>query len=135
MAEGETVAPMPLDLPMPKWHEFDPGRFVLDYDKSADVLYVLPAQPRPATSIDLDEEVWLRLDLTTGEVLGFEFEAFQSVFLVKHPEIAAVWRRDHGRTTPVSEGKPPLLDALLNYLRSLMGSNNHPQQPRLIPNP
>ena len=128
MAEGRGLKPVPLDVASPKWESFDPAQFVLDYDKKTDILYARPAQPRAATSIDVDEEIWLRMDPITGEIVGFEIDDFQLVFLKKHPEIAAAWyeestkRQARDRVTLV-------LTILVELLRRIAGS--HPQQPRL----
>jgi uncharacterized protein YuzE len=42
----------------------------LDYDKEADVLYVTLGKPRKAISRDVGDDVLLRLDPETGEVVG-----------------------------------------------------------------
>lgn len=42
----------------------------LDYDKEADVLYVTLGNPRRAISRDVGDDVLLRLDPETGEVVG-----------------------------------------------------------------
>lgn len=59
----------------------------MEYDKSADTLYMRVGKSCPATSIDLNREIWARIDPTTGNVVGFEIEGFREVFLVKHPEM------------------------------------------------
>lgn len=65
--------------------------FVLSYHKDEDTLFLHPEEPRPATSFDLDGEVWIRVDLNNGEVVGLEIEDFETVFLKKHPEVASAW--------------------------------------------
>ena len=127
MAEG--LKPMPLDLPKLKWESFDPARFVMDYDKTTDILYVRPPKARAATSVDLDEDVWLRVDLATGEIVGFEIDDFELVFLKKHPELAAPWHEI--RPKAPTEKMALVLAIFLEFLRSL--ASPHPQQPRLEP--
>lgn len=40
------------------------------YDREADVLYLSIGSPRPAVSRELGDDVLLRLDAVTGEVVG-----------------------------------------------------------------
>lgn len=61
------------------------------YDEDNDVFYARPAVPRPATSLDWEGEIWVRIDPETGEVVGLEIDDFESVFLKKHPELAQAW--------------------------------------------
>jgi len=49
-------------------------------------------KPRPAVSIDCDGEFWIRVDPSTGEIVGLEIEDFESVFLKKHPELQRTWQ-------------------------------------------
>lgn len=52
------------------------------YDKSRDVLFVYKEPKVPATSLNVAGEVWVRLT-DDGEVVGFEVEDFEAVFLVR----------------------------------------------------
>lgn len=62
------------------------------YHKKEDTLFFLPDNPKPATSFDWNGEIWLRLDPQTEEIIGIEIENFEKVFLIKYPELAAVWK-------------------------------------------
>lgn len=62
------------------------------YDDGVDTLYVRPRLPRSATSYDWQGEIWLRVDIETGDVVGLEIADFENVFLKKHPELAPAWR-------------------------------------------
>ncbi|MCI0711281.1 MAG: DUF2283 domain-containing protein [Chloroflexi bacterium] len=42
----------------------------LSYDAEADVLYLSIGEPRPAISREIGEDILLRLDPTTGAVVG-----------------------------------------------------------------
>ena len=66
--------------------------FVISYHDNEDTLFVHPEKPKPATSFDLDGEVWVRLNLNNGEVVGLEIEDFETVFLKKYPELAIAWK-------------------------------------------
>lgn len=129
MAAGRGIKPMPLDVPILKWDSFDPARFVVQYDKKADILYAHTPKPRRATSIDIDEEVWINVDLETGEIVGIQIDDFELVFLKKHPEVAAVWP---GAKPRASDRVTFFLTIILEFLRSLVGES--PQQPRLLQN-
>jgi len=50
------------------------------YDKKGDVLYLSVGDPRPAVSEELEDDVLLRLDLETGDVVGFTVLNFASRF-------------------------------------------------------
>jgi len=127
LADG--MKPLPLDLPEVKWDSYDPARFVLDYDKKADIMYVRLPEARPATTIDLNDEVWLRVDLETGEIVGFEIDDFELVFLKKHPEIAAPWHETRPKRS--DEKMAFVVAVLFELLRSLIGA--HPQQLQFRP--
>ena len=63
------------------------SEWVVEYDKKADTLFMRIGPARPATSVDVNGEIWARLDPTTGDIVGFEIEGFRDVFLVRHPEL------------------------------------------------
>ena len=65
--------------------------FHLVYHDGEDVLFLQPDPPRPATSFDLEGELWIRFDPETGEIVGLEIEDFEAIFLKKHPEVAQAW--------------------------------------------
>jgi uncharacterized protein YuzE len=72
--------------------DWNTGQNILDfdvaYDKESDILSMNSKENRPAVSVDLAGEIWVRIDPQTGEITGIEIEDFKSVFLKKHPEIA-----------------------------------------------
>lgn len=59
-----------------------------EYNEAEDTLYLRTGDPRPATSVDLDGEVWARVDPATGDVVGFDIEGFRAVFIPHHPALA-----------------------------------------------
>lgn len=61
------------------------------YHNDEDVLFLRPDTPQPATSFDLEGELWIRVNPGTGEIVGLEIEDFEKIFLKKHPEIAQAW--------------------------------------------
>ena len=107
--------------------------FGLVYHGRQDTLFVQPDEPREATSIDLNGEMWLRVDVRTREVVGLEIEDFEAVFLKKHPEVAQAWQDVkpwcHRRKRPEERIRSFLL-ILLNFLSAFVSSN--PQQAQLV---
>ena len=79
-------------IPVPKLESFNPAVAKSAYDSGGDILRVSCNVNKAATSVDLDGEVWLRIDPVNGDVLGFEIEDFEAVFLKKHPEVAPMWK-------------------------------------------
>ena len=61
--------------------------FDAEYDAERDIFYMHSKKQRPAVSIDIDGEIWLRVDPLNGEIIGIEIEDFREVILKKHPEI------------------------------------------------
>jgi hypothetical protein len=68
------------------------SKYVPVYHEGQDTLFIRPEKPLPATSVDWNGEVWIRVSLDTGDIIGLEIEYFESVFLNKHPEVAKVWK-------------------------------------------
>jgi len=126
MADLKVNAP---ELPAPRWDEISAQEWTLSYNKKADVLNVRTRQPRAAISVEVDG-IWVRLDPSTGEVLGFEIEDFRRVFLAKHAELASGWRDVQSRRVP--EGtRRSWLETLVAFIRSIL-SDSHPHQGRLL---
>ncbi len=46
------------------------GLMQIAYDREADVLYLTVGEPRPAISREVGDDVLLRVDAETGEVVG-----------------------------------------------------------------
>jgi uncharacterized protein YuzE len=65
--------------------------FAPKYDARRDALFLRPSPPPAATSIDCDGQLWLRVNVDTGEVVGLEIEDFVAVFLPRHPHLRAAW--------------------------------------------
>ena len=66
--------------------------FEIVYDEDEDVFFARPHMPRPATSLDWEGEIWVRMDVNTGEIVGLEIDDFENVFLKKHPNLAKAWQ-------------------------------------------
>ena len=66
--------------------------FEFTYHDTEDTLFIQPTQPRPAVSMDWHGEMWLRIDLESGDIVGMEIGDFEAFFIKKHPEIAPIWK-------------------------------------------
>ncbi len=101
------------------------------YDKKYDTFCVLPLNPVSAVSVDWDGEFWVRVR-SNGEIVGIEVENFERVFLVKHPEVAAIWKEfkpiclKNERKMQKPEVCESFLSILLDFLSRLFKA--HPQQ-------
>ncbi len=76
----------------------DPRRLHATYDAKYDTFSVSVEPPVPAVSYRVDD-AWVRVVRETGEVVGYEFEDFERVFLPGHPELGLAWKqaRTHRR--------------------------------------
>jgi uncharacterized protein YuzE len=102
------------------------------YYEDEDVLFIRPSEPRPATSIDWEGEIWIRVDISTGEIVGLEIDDFEAVFLKKHPELAVAW----SEVKPLNRCKKnrrssdilweSFLQIILSFLKRFF--TEHPQQ-------
>ena len=72
---------------LPRPEEIDPARLVITYNDAADTLYVhFFERGEPATSIDVDECLYLRVDRTNRRVVGLQIEGFLIRAVREHPE-------------------------------------------------
>lgn len=60
------------------------------YNKKADALFLQVEPPLPATSVDWDGELWIRINPETGEITGIEIENFKRFFVKKYPFIKSI---------------------------------------------
>lgn len=52
----------------------------MSYNKEMDILYLSVGDPRPAISEELEDDILLRLDIETGEVVGLTVLNFSTRF-------------------------------------------------------
>lgn len=57
-----------------------------NYDAEGDILEISKGKPRRAISKDLGDDVWLKVDPQSGEILGFTILSFVRRFTVKKQE-------------------------------------------------
>ena len=86
-----------MEIPVLKWPEIQRAMFWYTGEfegEEVDSLLVLFAENQPATSQDVDGELWIRYDSCNGHIIGIEVDDFERLFLVEfHPELARGWRR------------------------------------------
>ena len=61
----------------------------IQYDNEADILYIGYGQPREAFSLPVDtpdEDIHLRIDVDTHQIVGIDIMCFRGVFLFKHQD-------------------------------------------------
>jgi len=75
----------PLKIPAPR-------ELTVRYDRRGDTLHLETAAAGAAVSVDVEGEFWLRMIPATRRVVGIEIEDFQRGFLIRHPDVAALWR-------------------------------------------
>lgn len=85
-----------MEIPVLKWPEIQRAMFWYTGEiegEEVDSLLVLFAENQPATSHDVDGELWIRYDSCNGDIVGIEVDDFEQLFLVKtHPELAQGWK-------------------------------------------
>ena len=105
--------------------------FELIYHEAEDTLFVRPSNPCPATSFDINGEIWVRIIPDSGEIVGLEIEDFQSVFLKKYPNLATAWAESKPRCLRKKaktriENRESFMLIIMNFLRQFFSEN--PQQ-------
>jgi len=109
--------------------------FIPVYHDDEDTFFLRPEEPRAAVSFDWNGDVWLRIDPSSGEIVGFEIDDFESIFLKKYPALANAWKetkplcRRKKRTIPEETCWEAFIRILMEFLRELVREN--PQQSQL----
>ena len=87
---ARNLTPQPDNLPEPRFPASLQNAQML-YDRDGDMLIIRLGSSRPATSVHIAGELWLRMDPVAGDVTGFEIEDFEAVFLKRHPTLGVIW--------------------------------------------
>jgi hypothetical protein len=113
--------------------------FTLVYHEDEDVLFIRPEIQRPATSLDWNGEIWLRVDPNSGEVVGMEIDDFEGIFIKKYPQIATIWTEAKPlchRKTVITDKEPRWEDfvrIVLNLLSDILRDSPHQARLGLSP--
>lgn len=112
--------------------------FITVYHDDEDTLFLRPSELRPAVSFDWNGEIWLRLDPNNSEIVGFEIDDFESVFLKKYPGLASAWMEvkplchRKKKTVPQEICWEAFLRIITEFIQTLLRDN--PQQAKLALN-
>ncbi len=105
-------------------------KFLLVYHDDEDTLFLRPEKALPGTSIDWNGEIWIRVNIKTGEIVGLEIDEFESIFLKRYPELEKAWReiKPLSKKRQVTGSTGPAALILLNFFKTLLSKS--PSQPR-----
>jgi uncharacterized protein YuzE len=121
------------EIPRPRLDALPPpDLWSVKYERRSDTLHIQTTPPRAALSVDVDGELWVRVDPANGEVVGFEIEDFERAFLVRHPDIAASWRQARRKSGQSAEWRD-WLETFLTFIRRQFADRVAGQQ--ALPNP
>ena len=84
----------PVEIPPLRWPEMQ--KVLFSYTGNVDgleidSLLVLFQENRPASSLDVDGELWVRYDPESGDVIGVEIDDFEQFFLEKYSMLGHGW--------------------------------------------
>ena len=72
----------------------DQNNLWVHYDEEADSLVIyLTGKPERAVSVELENDAYLKVNPTTGDIVGFHIEAWQQAFLPTHASLQEAWRK------------------------------------------
>jgi uncharacterized protein YuzE len=112
------------------------SKFTCNYHQDKDILFIREKTPRPAISVDWGGEVWVRIEPTTGEIVGLEIEDFETVFIKKYPEIDKAWKEARSYCCKPGTSKNNVESSLLiilNFIRTLLKDKPKQGTLNLIP--
>lgn len=85
----------PLDI-----DSIDQDKLWAHYDPEADSIVIyLTGGPVRAVSVLVGDDIYLKVNPKTGDIVGFHIEAWERKFTPAHPEVHAIWHK----LQPVSE--------------------------------
>jgi len=111
------------------------SNFTLEYDARFDTIYLVSGSNRPAVSVDCAGELWLRVDVENGDIIGVEIPDFQAVFLQHHQEVAPNWEklRSRSRFGLGNRRTSSFRQVLTDFLRKFLADCSHQQTLEMMP--
>jgi uncharacterized protein YuzE len=102
----------------------DQDKLWVHYDEEADsiVIYITGA-PVFAISVAVEDDTYLKVDPTTGNVVGFHVEAWSQRFLPNHPELQMAWQQMEKHAEP-NPGLRSLLRMIALWVIFILKSDN-----------
>lgn len=71
---------------LPASGQIDASQLVVEYDEDTDALYVhFFGQPRAATSVDVNDYLYVRVDRSTHKIVGHHFDHFLPIAVHEDP--------------------------------------------------
>ena len=99
----------------------DQNKLWVHYDDEADSLVIyLTSKPECAISVALDRDTYLKVNPTTGDIVGFHVERWQRAFLPEHADLQEMWDKLIPRS--VETHWPALLRILALWLIFMLKS-------------
>lgn len=98
------------------------------YLEDIDTLVFQPENPIPAISVECND-ITLRIDPKTREIVGVEIEDFEGYFITKYPSFAPVWngmKRRIKKNKCENESLTAFLTIIQELLRELVNKEDCP---------
>jgi uncharacterized protein YuzE len=142
---GRNAAPKPVEMdrasvPTPRFDaDLAKREWRFKYDPEFDILRIVIDAARPAISVDVNGEMWLRLDPSTGQILGFEIEDFLTKFVPTHPELPPFALTDRERIQEhkvekrIAGEREGVMHALIEFIRRVCGVGDGPSHGQFLP--
>ncbi len=87
----------------------DQNQLWVHYDDEADSLVIyITGQPIFALSVEVEPDIYLKVDPATGDIVGFHVEKWERGFLPTHPDLQTVWQTVEKRSEPDPAWNPLL---------------------------
>jgi hypothetical protein len=87
MGEGPTMKVNSLNLAA-----IDQNKLWVNYDAEADSIVIyLTGAPTRAVSVCFGDDIYLKVNPLTNDIVGLHIEAWERKFVPAHPDIQAVW--------------------------------------------
>ena len=101
--------------------EAQPDDYTIDYDRDLDTLFIYwKTKPDLAVCRYLEDGVYALYDPGTLQVIGFQIEEFERLFIVRYEDIGEAWRKTplFWRTRTRKELIQALLKTIANFFPS-----------------
>ena len=104
------------------------------YNKETDFLRISAPWAGEGKWVELPGQVRVKVDIQTGEAVGFEFKDFTKSFLAARPELAADW--EQVKPNPITlrrRENPPFIAHFLEHAKELAYQREKQLDPARLP--
>ena len=116
----------------------DPNALWVDYDQDTDSMVIyLTGRPVRGVTVYLDDDIYVIADPGTGEIVGFQVDAWERSFLPRHTDLKLVWPEIKQTISPEEGWSEPLKVYLLfavMLFRRMFGSPDNSSSD-MLPSP